>query len=71
MRRYNDISIKHKLTSITMATAGAVLLLGCGSFLIYELIIMPRNIAHTLASLVSVTANSGAAALDRCGGDFL
>ncbi|MBM4299208.1 MAG: HAMP domain-containing protein, partial [Deltaproteobacteria bacterium] len=63
MRRFNDISIKHKLTSITMATAGAVLLFACGSFLIYELIIMPRNIAHTLASLASVTGNSGAAAL--------
>jgi signal transduction histidine kinase len=63
MGSFSKISIKHKITSINMATAGAVLLLACASFLVYELITMPANIAHALSALASVTGNGSAAAV--------
>jgi signal transduction histidine kinase len=63
MRRFNDISLKGKLTAIIMGTATAALLLASACFLVYEFLSVPRNIAQTLSSVAVVSANNTAAAL--------
>jgi len=63
MRRFNDLSLKHKLTAIMMGTTGAVLLLACASFFVYESITLPGHVAQNLSSLASVTGHNNAAAI--------
>jgi signal transduction histidine kinase len=63
MRRFNDFSLKGKLTVIIMGTAGAVLLLACACFFVYESMTVPSHVAQNLSSLASVTGHNNAAAI--------
>ena len=63
MRRFNDLSLKGKLTVIIMGAATAALLLAGACFLVYEFLSVPRNIAQTLSSVAVVSGNNTAAAL--------
>ncbi len=63
MRRFSDLSIKRKLTSIIMGTTIAALVLACGCFFLYEFLTVPRTIAQSTASLAQLTGNSVAAAI--------
>lgn len=63
MRRFSDLSIKRKLTSIIMGTSLAALVLACACFFLYEVMTVPHTIARSTASLAQVIGNSVAAAI--------
>ena len=63
MRFLHDLSIRHKLTLITMLTSVVVLLLACGAFLGYELFTFRRTMERDLSILGEVIANNSTAAL--------
>ena len=63
MRFLHDLSIRHKLTLITMLTSVVVLLLACGAFLSYELFTFRRTMERDLSILGDVIANNSTAAL--------
>ena len=63
MRFLHDLSIRHKLTLITMLTSVVVLLLACGAFMSYELITFRRTMERDLSILGDVIANNSTAAL--------
>ncbi len=63
MRFLHDLSIRHKLTLITMLTSVIVLLLACGAFLGYELLTFRKSMARDLSILGDVIANNSTAAL--------
>ena len=63
MRLLHDLSIRHKLTLITMLTSVVVLLLACGAFLGYELFTFRRTMERDLSILGDVIANNSTAAL--------
>ena len=63
MLRFNEFSIKRKLTVIIMGTAAAALLLAGACFLVYEFLQVPGNIAQSLSSVAVVSGNNSATAL--------
>ena len=63
MLPFRKISIKRKLTLITIATSAATLLLAGVTFLIYDLVTSPRTVAQRLSSLAVVVGSNTAAAL--------
>ncbi|MCC6349793.1 MAG: response regulator [Candidatus Eisenbacteria bacterium] len=63
MRFLHDLSIRHKLTLITMLTSVVVLLLACSAFLGYELFTFRRTMERDLSILGEVIGNNSTAAL--------
>jgi signal transduction histidine kinase/DNA-binding response OmpR family regulator len=63
MRPLHDLSIRHKLTLITMLTSVVVLLLACSAFLGYELFTFRKTMERDLSILGDVIANNSTAAL--------
>ena len=63
IKRFNDISIKHKLTIVMMLTSGVALLLACGAFLGYEVLSFRRTAESDLATLAHIVGNNTAAAI--------
>jgi len=63
MRLLHDLSIRHKLTLITVMTSVVVLLLACGAFLGYESFTFRRTMERDLSILGDVIANNSTAAL--------
>jgi len=62
MRSFRDLSIRHKLTLITMVTSAAALLLACAAFAFYDLVTFRQTLVEqvwTQAGIIS--ANSTAA----------
>lgn len=75
MRAFRDISIKHKLIAIIMATSTVALLLACTTFLASELITYRRTVTSQFSTLAQIVADNSTAALafnDRkSGGEML
>ena len=63
MKALRDLSIRTKLTFITMLTSMVVLVLACGAFLGYELFTFRNSMSRDLAILGDVIANNSTAAL--------
>ncbi|MEO5989539.1 MAG: response regulator [Candidatus Eisenbacteria bacterium] len=63
MKALRDLSIRTKLTFITMLTSIVVLVLACGAFLGYELFTFRNSMSRDLAILGDVIANNSTAAL--------
>ena len=63
MRALRDLSIRTKLTCITMLTSIVALVLACGAFLGYELVTFRSSMSRDLAILGDVIANNSTAAL--------
>ena len=57
------VSIKRKLTSITMLTSAVTLMLVCGAFLVYELSTFRENATGKLVALAGILGDNSAAAL--------
>ncbi len=59
-----DVPIKRKLTTIVMLTSGAVLLLTCTAFIVYEMLIFRKGMVNEVSTLAQVfVANSTPALL--------
>jgi signal transduction histidine kinase len=56
-------SISRKLTVLTLLTSGAVVLLACGTLLVYEVVTFRRAMVRTLTTLAQVIATNSTAAL--------
>ena len=63
MRALRDLSIKRKLTLITMITSSAALLLACATFVLYDRITFREALARKLAGLADIIAANCTAAL--------
>ena len=63
MRALRDLSIRTKLTFITMLTSIVALVLACSAFLGYELVTFRTSMSRDLAILGDVIANNSTAAL--------
>jgi signal transduction histidine kinase/ActR/RegA family two-component response regulator/uncharacterized membrane protein affecting hemolysin expression len=61
--RFQDISIKRKLTAIIMAASTVALLLVSAGFVTYELVTFRRTMAHDLSTLAEIIGNQSTAAL--------
>ncbi len=61
--RFEDLPIRRKLISITMAISGVVLILTCVSFIAYELITFRKAMKENLGTLAEVVARNSTAAL--------
>ena len=55
--------IRRKLMAITLLTSGAVLLLACGAFFVYELLTFRRDMVRQLSTLGAIVAENSTAAL--------
>jgi PAS domain S-box-containing protein len=64
MRKLRNISIRGKLTLVTMLTSSVVLLLACAAFSIYEVIAFRKAMLLNLTTLAEIVGNNTAAALD-------
>ena len=64
MFRWQDISIKRKLTWLIMAASGAALLFVAAGFVTYEMVTRRQNMTRDLATLAEVLGNESTAALD-------
>jgi signal transduction histidine kinase len=59
---FRNRSITRKLMTVILVTAGAVLTLTCGTFLVYELVTFRQSMAQSLSTLArAIAANSTAA----------
>ena len=63
MFRWQDISIKRKLTWLIMIASGAALLLVAAGFVTYELLTRRQNMTRDLSTLAEVIANESTAAV--------
>src|SRR4051812_34302033 len=63
MRLLQNISIRRKLTVITMLTTGLALLLACGSFVIYDLLTFREEMVKELTSMTDIIGANSTAAL--------
>lgn len=63
LRRFADLSLRHKLTAVSMLTATVALLLAALSFVIYERITVSREFRAALATQAEVIANNSAASI--------
>ncbi|MFQ5656777.1 MAG: response regulator [Candidatus Methylomirabilales bacterium] len=63
MRPFRDVSIKRKLTLITMLTTSVTLLLAGAGYLMYDLITFRRAIARDLSALAEIIGTNSTAAL--------
>jgi two-component system, sensor histidine kinase and response regulator len=63
MRAFRDLSIKHKLTSITMIISIVGLLLSCASFIIYDQVLSRRAMSQELQSLADIVGSNSTAAI--------
>jgi signal transduction histidine kinase/ActR/RegA family two-component response regulator len=61
--RWQDISIKRKLTWLIMIASGAALLLVAAGFVTYELLTRRQNMTRDLSTLAEVLANESTAAV--------
>ena len=64
MFRWQDISIKRKLTWIIMIASSAAVLLVASGFVTYELLTRRQNLTRDLSTLAEVIGNESTAALD-------
>jgi signal transduction histidine kinase/HAMP domain-containing protein len=62
--RFQDISIKRKLTAIIMIASTVALLLVSAGFVSYELITFRQTMRHDLSTLAEIIGNESTAALD-------
>ena len=60
--KFQDISIKRKLTAIIMAASTVALLLVSAGFVTYELVTFRRTMAHDLSTLAEIIGNQSTAA---------
>jgi signal transduction histidine kinase/DNA-binding response OmpR family regulator len=63
MRLLQNISIRRKLTVITMLTTGLALLLACGSFVVYDLLTFRDEMVKELTSMTDIIGANSTAAL--------
>ncbi|MGD8237223.1 MAG: response regulator, partial [Armatimonadota bacterium] len=63
MHALRDLSIKRKLTFITMLTSGVALLLACAGFMTHDAIALRQTMVEDLASLANVIGANSTAAL--------
>ena len=63
MPRFQDISIKRKLTAIIMIASTVALLLVSAGFVTYELVTFRQTMTHDLSTLAEIIGNQSTAAL--------
>ncbi len=63
MTFFRDISLKHKLTMIILATSGLMILIIAAFFLANEAISIRRAVFHNLSAIAGITARNSTAAL--------
>src|SRR5712671_2076077 len=63
MNFFKDLSIRRKLTAITMLTSCIALLLACAAFVAYEVFTFRSNLVQELSTLADITGRNCAVAL--------
>jgi signal transduction histidine kinase/CheY-like chemotaxis protein len=63
MSSYRDLPIKRKLILLVMLTSGIALSLSCGTFMTYELLVLPGRIADELTNDADIVASASTASL--------
>src|SRR5690348_7216727 len=64
MTAFKDLSIRSKLTWLTMLTICLALLLACAGFVAYELFDFRKNLVADLSTFADFTARSSVGAID-------
>ena len=63
MRAFRDLSIRQKLTVMSVFASGTALLLACAAFLAYELITFREGMVRSLAIRADITGTNSASAI--------